>query len=131
MGDVLARDRRVDPLGLDPPQADMRAGERRDGPRKAPAVAVKHRQGPEIDRMVPHSPDEDVAERVQIGAAMVIDHALGVAGGARGVVESDRFPLVPRHHLLELRITGREKRFVVHFTEPLAARTRRVGNVDH
>ena len=33
-------------------------------------------------------------QRVEVGAAMVVDHALGVAGGARGVVERDRVPLV-------------------------------------
>ena len=38
----------------------------------------------------------DVAERVQIGAAVVIDDALGVAGRARGVVERDRVPFVGR-----------------------------------
>ena len=46
MGDMLALDRLVNRCGLDPAQTDMRSGERRDRPRKAPPVAVKHRQRP-------------------------------------------------------------------------------------
>jgi hypothetical protein len=41
-----------------------------------------------------HAPDEDVAERVQIGAAVVVDDALRIAGRARGVVE--RKPATPK-----------------------------------
>jgi hypothetical protein len=74
-----SRDRLVDRPGLDAAQADMRSGECRDGPREAPAVAVEHRQGPQTDRMLPHAPDEDIAERVQVGTAVVIDAPLRVA----------------------------------------------------
>ena len=81
--------------------------------------------------MVPHSPDEDVAERVQIGAAMVIDHALGVAGRAGGVIESDRLPFVMRRCLRELRIPGCKKSLVVDLAKPITTGTQRVGNVDH
>jgi hypothetical protein len=57
---------------------------------------VEHRQRPQVHRVVRHAPDEDIADAVQIGAAVVIDHALRIAGGARGVVERDRLPLVLR-----------------------------------
>ena len=63
---------------------------------KAPAVAMEHRQRPEIHRVLRHAPVEDVADRVQMRAAMVIDHALRIAGGARRVVQRDRIPLVGR-----------------------------------
>jgi hypothetical protein len=86
MGHPFARDRLVDRPGFDPPQADMRPGECGNGPWEAPAVAVEHRQCPQIDRMMPHAPDEDVAERIQISAAVVIDDTLRVAGRAGGVV---------------------------------------------
>ena len=43
-----------------------------------------------------HAPVQDVVERVQICAAVVIDDALGIAGRARGVVERDGVPLVAR-----------------------------------
>jgi hypothetical protein len=84
MGHPLARDRLIDCPGLDPAQADMRLGERRNGPREAPAVAVEHRQCPQIDRMMPHAPDEDIAERIQIGAAVMINAPLRVASRADG-----------------------------------------------
>jgi hypothetical protein len=72
----------------------MRPGECGDRPRKAPAVAVEHRQGPQIDRMMPHAPDENIAERIQTGAAMVIDDTLRVPGGAGSVV--GRKPPIPK-----------------------------------
>ncbi len=74
----------------------MRAGNGGDGPGKGPAVAVEHRQGPEIDRMPVEAEGDRVAESIQIGAAMVIDDAFRVAGGARGVVERDGGPFVGR-----------------------------------
>ena len=125
MGDAVARDRVVDRCRLDPAQADMGTGERGDGPRKAPAVAVKHRQGPQIDRVLPHAPDQDVAERVQVGAAMVIDDAFRVAGGARGVVERDRVPIRRPASLPGIQGHRREKGLVIQLAEPLAARSLR------
>ena len=50
-----------------------------------------------------------LADRHQVGAAMMIDDALGVAGGARGVVERDRVPFVVRHQPGEFRIAFAEK----------------------
>ena len=87
-------DRVEDRCRFDAAQTDMRAGDRGDAPGIGPAVAVEHRQGPEIDRM-PVEPERDrVAERVQIGAAMVKHDAFRVAGRARGVVQRDRAPFV-------------------------------------
>ena len=85
-------------------EADMRAGNDRQGPGEAPAVAVKHRQRPQIDRMLAHAAGDDVAEREQISAAVMIHHAFRIAGGARGVVERDRVPLVAGHLPGEIRI---------------------------
>src|ERR1700719_1391140 len=104
MGHTLARDRLVNRRSLDPAQADMGAGHRRDRPREAPAAAVEHRQGPQIDRVLPHTPDEYFAECVTLGAVVVVDDTLGVAGRARSVVERDRLPLVLGRDLLESRV---------------------------
>ena len=100
----------------------MGAGHRRDRPREAPAVAVEHRQGPQIDRVLPHAPDQNIAERIQISAAMVIDDALGVAGRARGIVERDRVPLVRRRQLPQIR--GRRRRERLRNPSRRAARRR-------
>ena len=111
----------------DPAQADMRAVERRHRPGKAPAVAVEHRQRPEIDRMRRHVPDQRVAERIQIGAAMMIDDALGIARRARGVVERDRLPFVRRQRPREIGIAAGEKGFVVR-SRRAARRAARAGS---
>ena len=51
---------------------------------------------------------------------MVIDDALGIAGGARGVVERDRVPLVVRHLPGELGVARAEQRFVFQAAQALA-----------
>jgi hypothetical protein len=47
-----------------------------------PAVAVEHRQRPQIDAVPRHAPGQDVAHAVQVRAPVVVDDALG-------------FPVVP------------------------------------
>ena len=96
MGHLVLGDRREDRRGLGPAQADVRAGLKRHRPGERPAVAVEHRQGPEIGRVQRHVVGQDLAERREVGAAVVDHHALGLAGGARGVVEADRLPFVGR-----------------------------------
>ena len=81
-------------------------GARRDGPRKAPAVAVEHGQRPQVHRVLGHVPFEDVGDGVHRRAAVVIDHALGVAGGAAGVVQRDGIPFVGG----QLPFEGRRRR---------------------
>ena len=122
MGHPVLGDCPVDRPRLDPPETDMGAGQRGDRPRKAPAVAVEHRQGPEIDRMRRNRLRHLVAERVQIGAAMMVDDALGVAGRARGVVEGDRVPLVVRGFRGEFRVAGRDEVLVLNVADQLRRR---------
>ena len=110
----------------------MGAGADRDRPREAPAVAVEHRQRPEIDRVLAHAAGDDVAERQQIGAAVVVDHALRVAGRPRGVVERDRVPLVVGHRPSEIRVAFGEEILVLDLAEALAGACElRVVVVDH
>ena len=79
---------------IDPPQAHVRAPHRRHRPGVAPAVAVEHRQGPEVDRARRQARMHDVADRFEKGAAVMVDDALRVAGRPRGVVQRDRRALV-------------------------------------
>ena len=81
---------------LDLAQADVRAAEHRHGPREAPAVAVEHRQRPQVAREVRHRPGRRVADRVQVRAAVMGDDALRIAGRPRGVRDGDRVPFVGR-----------------------------------
>ncbi len=94
--DAVLGDEVVERLGAHLAQAHVHAGLDADRPGKAPAVAMEHRQRPEIDGMAADVGGDDVADRQQVGAAMMIDDALGIAGRARGVVERDRVPFVAR-----------------------------------
>src|SRR5439155_15149283 len=96
---------------------DMGAGDRGHRPGVGPAVAVEHRQGPQIDRMAVEPEGDRVAERVQKGAAMVIDDALRIARGAGGVVQRDRGPLILRRRPWGGGITLAEKSLVLDAAE--------------
>jgi hypothetical protein len=120
MGHPVALDRVIDRRSAHLAQADMGARHHRDGPRKAPAVAVEHRQRPQIDGMPAHAAGEHIGDREQIGAAVVIDDALRVSGGAGRVVEADRVPLVGWHLPGEIGIALLEKRLVLDGSQALA-----------
>ena len=70
--------------------------------------------------MLAHAAGDDVGHRQQIGAAVMIDDALGVACGARRVVERDRVPFVVRLQPGEFRIAFAQKIFVFDGAEPFA-----------
>jgi hypothetical protein len=74
-------DHREDQRRIDLAQAYMRAAHRHHRPRKTPAVAVKHRQRPEIDRLRRQRPGHGVADGFQKRTAMMINHTLRIAGG--------------------------------------------------
>ncbi|MCY1506165.1 hypothetical protein D9M68_404040 [compost metagenome] len=131
VGDPVLADQVEDLLRIDPAQADMYAGHGGYGPGVAPAVAVEHRQGPQVHRVLAHGPDHLVAQRVQVGAAVVVDHALGIAGGAGGVVQRDGVPLVLRPLPGELGIALGEQRLVVQAADQLALAVFRIVHVDH
>ena len=57
---------------------------------------MKHRQSPQVDRAAVEPEGDRIADRIQKSAAMVGDHALGIAGRPGGVIERDRIPFVLR-----------------------------------
>ena len=130
MGDPVLAHRVEDRLRLDLAQADVHAGVGGHRPDEAPAVAVEHRQRPQVDRVPRHAPVDDVGQRIEVRAAVMVDHALRIAGGAGRVVERDRIPLVRRMLPRERRIAAGDERFVVDGAEALAARTQRIDDVD-
>ena len=115
---------------LDLAQAHVRPRIGADRPREAPAVAVEHGQRPEIDRPMRHGPGDAVAERVQVGAPVVIDDALGVARGAGGVVERDRLPLVLGPAPVVVRVAVGQQRLVFDAAEQVAAFLGRIVDID-
>ena len=113
MSDPLLTDQRIDQRGIDPAQADMGPGSRRDRPGIGPAIAVEHRQGPEVDRLRRQTESHKVPESVQVGPSMVIDHPFRIAGRAGGVVERERLPFVLKPVAFEGGITLRQQGVVV------------------
>ena len=107
----------------------MRAGLHGERPWKTPAVAVEHRQCPQIDRVPGHAGVDGVGVGHQGRAPVMIDDALRVAGGARRVIERDRIPLVVRHRPLEGGIAAGQEFLVVDGADALALRIGRVGGI--
>ena len=73
---------------------------------------------------------QDIADGIEIGAAVMGHDALWVARGAGGIAERDRVPFVGRQPCDEAGIALRDGRFVLDLTNPLAARKRRVVDID-
>ena len=82
--------------------------------------------------MLAHGSGDDVPKGKQRRAAMVVDHAFGVARGAGGVVQRDRVPLVLGHQPLVLGIPRGEERLIAEAADGFpCARIFRVVHVDH
>ena len=82
--------------------------------------------------MLAQAAGEHVADREQVGAAVVVDDALGIAGRARSVVERDGVPLVVGHFPREVGIARRDEILVLDRAQPLArAGEFRIVVVDH
>jgi len=131
VADAVLADQGEDLLRVDAAQEHVHAGQRGDGPRVAPAVAVEHRQGPQVHRVVAHRPGHLVAHGVEVGAAVVVDHPFRIAGGAGGVVEADGVPLVLRPLPGELGIALGEEGLVVELADRRAFAVFGVVDVDH
>ena len=109
VGDALGVDQLPDRVAPHLAQADLGAADRDERPGRAPAVAVEHRQRPEVDAVVRERRVQHLAERVEIGAAVAVHDALGPPGGARGVVDRDRGALVvdrPRQNVVSRIVRG-------------------------
>ncbi|VTR67498.1 conserved hypothetical protein [Desulfosarcina cetonica] len=94
VGDAFLGDDLEDFLGNHLAQADMGGPHGRDAPGEAPAVAVEHGQGPQVNRVCRGAEFQLLAQGVEIGAAVVVHDALGQAGGAAGVVDRGHLALV-------------------------------------
>ena len=89
MRDALAFDQVEDFDGIDSREADVRRGRGGNGPWKAPAVAVEHRQRPEIDAVRSQVRVEDFGERILIRSAVCIHHTLRLAGRPARIIDRD------------------------------------------
>ena len=73
---------------------------------------------------------EDVADRVEVGAAVMRDDALGIAGGARGVAQRNGFPFVGRQPGFDVGIALGDRRLIFDFANAFSAGKGRVVDVD-
>ncbi len=96
MGHPVGGDLAENGGGLDAAQADMGAPGQRHRPGESPAIAVEHRQRPQIDAFRAEAEFEGERGGVEIGAAVMDHHALGIGGGARRVAQRDRRPFALR-----------------------------------
>ena len=129
--DAVLADGVEDGLGLHAPQAHVDRRARRHRPGEAPAVAVEHGQRPQVDGVLGHVPLQHVADGVGGRAAVVVDHALGVAGGAAGVVERDGVPFVARVLPFEGRVALGHQGLVGEAADLLAFAVQRVLHIHH
>ena len=70
--------------------------------------------------MFRHEAGQDIALREQIGAAMMIDDALGVAGRARSIIERDRIPFIVGQRPCEIGIARGDEALIVDLRQALA-----------
>ena len=73
---------------------------------------------------------KDVTDGVQVGAAVVGHHALGIARCSRGVAERDGVPFVFRQPGGEVLIALRQRALVFELADPLSVREVRIVDVD-
>ena len=102
----------INNAGGDIAAADQGAAQHRHHPSMVPAVAMKKRHNRHKHWIELHPPADHRAHGHQIGAAMMIDHALGPPRGAGCVVERKAFPFVFRHLPVELGIPCGQQVFI-------------------
>ena len=127
----MGRDRIVNRAGFDTAQTHIRTGKGRHRPRETPAIAVEHRERPQIDRVGWHRPDHHVADGIEEGPAVMIDDALGVAGRARRVIQRTRVPFIRRPCPSIVRISAGDKVFVLNRADQFATDIGHIVYVDH
>ncbi len=108
----------------------MRAAGSCHSPGEGPTVAVEHRQAPEIDRLRRKTEGDEVAERIQIGAAVMVDHTLRITGGAGGVEQAYRLPFIFRLARRKRRVALLEKGFVVQLAQQISRFREGIVDID-
>lgn len=108
--DAFLRDQPEDPLAVDGAQDHVGPAHARQRVDPAPAVAMEHRQRPELDVVVVDAEVGDHVVGVQVAVAMRHHDALGSVGRARGVVDRDELVLADLGSGRGLGTRGFEKR---------------------
>jgi hypothetical protein len=88
MGDACLADQAEDLCWIDTPQADMRATDRGDTPGKAPAVAVEHRERPEVVALIGQSDFQGLSQSVEVCPTGMVLDPFRHTGGSGGIVDA-------------------------------------------
>ncbi len=78
-----------------------------------------------------HGPDRLVADGIDVGATVVIDHTFRVAGSAGGIVQGNGIPLVLGEAPLERRVPFLQKRLVVQIADLNALTVLGIVHINH
>ena len=98
-------------------QANVGGPYGRYGPSVTPAIAVEHGQGPKIFGGRRRRTFDDLANRIQVSAAVNDHDSLGLAGGAAGVVQTEQLFLVPQRRRHGLGTSAGQELLVIHFAQ--------------
>ena len=120
MRDIVVRQRVPDQVRAHPAQRHMGSRHHRNRPGETPAIAVEHRQRPEIDGMPGQVSRQHIARSHEIGAPVMIDHALGISRRARGIVQRNRLPFIGRPKPFKFRVAAGNELLVFDRAQPLA-----------
>ena len=120
VGDTVVFDASVDLPAIHLPKTHMSAANGGDCPGISPAIAVEHWQGPQVDGLGRHVESHGVGHGRQVGTAMMVNHAFGIAGGSRCVVQGNGIPLVCGMLPASFRIAFLQQSFVIKLRQPLA-----------
>ncbi|EDM49264.1 hypothetical protein MDG893_07700 [Marinobacter algicola DG893] len=120
VGDTVVFDASVDLLTVHLPKTHMSTPDGGDCPGIGPAIAMEHRQCPQVDGLGRHVESHGVGHGRKIGTAMVVNHTFWIAGGSRGVIQGNGVPLVCRMLPASLGIAFLQQGFVIKIRQPLA-----------
>ena len=120
MGHLVIGNRVIHGLGAHRTQADVNARGHRNRPCETPAVAVEHRQRPQIHREASHARRDGVGVAHERRTTMVVDDALGVSRRAAGIIQRNRIPLVLRRRPVEIFISVLDEGLILYVAEHLA-----------
>ena len=115
MRDPFALDQRENQCGIDAWQAHVRRARRRYRIGKDPAVAMEHRQRPEIDARWAQVGVEDLGHRIEIRPAVRVHHAFGLTRRAARIVDRKQRLFIERRARHARRIGVCKECFVVAF----------------
>ena len=79
---------------IDSAQTNVCASHSSHCPGKAPAIAVEHRQCPQINTVTVQSRLDDFGERVEVGTPISVHDSFGIASSTRGIINRNRFFLI-------------------------------------